>query len=164
MTAQRVGLVVAVLVVVATYAVLAVRWTGADPGWYASLPRPRWQPPDLVFGVVWPLSFGALAVVGGVVALQGAPGDGVRWVVLLAASVALALGWAHEFYVPHRLGRAAVLLAGAALLTWLLVALTAAIVPWAAWLLVPYASWLSVATGLAVGYWRLSTRPAVTAS
>lgn len=164
MTAQRAGLVAAVLVVVATYAVLSVRWTGSDPGWYASLPRPRWQPPDLVFGIIWPLSFGALAVVGVVVALRCPPGDAVRWVLLLAASVGLALGWAHEFYVPHRLGRAALLLAGAAVLTWLLVVVTAALVPWAAWVLVPYAAWLTVATGLAVGYWRLVPRPLVTAS
>ena len=33
------------------------------------------------------------------------------WLALLVASVAFAVGWAHEFYVPHHLGRAAVLLA-----------------------------------------------------
>lgn len=164
MTVAGIGTAVAVLVVVVVYAALAARWTSAESGWYRSLPRPRWQPPDLVFGIVWPLNFVALAVVGVVVAVHGPPGDGVRWLALLAASVALALGWAHEFYVRHRLGRAAVLLAGAAVLTWLLVALTAALVPWAAWVLVPYATWLTVATTLAVGYWHLVPRPAVTDS
>jgi benzodiazapine receptor len=160
----RVGVAAGVLVVVVVYATLAARWTSAESDWYRSLPRPRWQPPDLVFGVIWPLNFVALVVSGVTVALQSAPRDGLSWLALFAASVALALGWAHEFYVPHRLGRAAWLLAGAAVLTWLLVVVTARAVPWAGWVLVPYALWLTVATSLAVGYWRLVPRAAVARS
>ena len=57
--------------------------------------------------------------------------------------------------MPHHLGLAAVLLGVAAVLTWLLVVLTGHLVAWAGWVLVPYAVWLTVATSLAVGYWRL---------
>ena len=117
----RVGVAAAVLLVVVVYAALAARWTSAESDWYRSLPRPRWQPPDLVFGVIWPLNFGALAVVGVVVALECPPRDGLRWLALFAASVVLALGWAHAFYLRHALGRAAVLLGGATVLTWALV-------------------------------------------
>ena len=124
MTVARVALAVGVLVVVVGYATLAARWTSAESGWYRSLPRPRWQPPDLVFGVIWPLNFGALAVVGLAVALECPPRDGLRWLVLFTASVVLALGWAHAFYRRHDLGRAAVLLGAATLLTWALVLLT----------------------------------------
>ncbi len=155
MTLARVGTATAVLAVVVLYAVLSSRWTARASRWYATLPRPAWQPPDLVFGVVWPLNFGAVAVAGLAVTLDAPVRDGIRWVLVLAASVALALGWAHAFYGPHDLGRAAVLLAGATALTWGLVALTLDLVAWAGWLLVPYAGWLTVATGLAVAYWRL---------
>ncbi len=116
-----------------SYAALSARWTSAGSGWYRSLHRPRWQPPDLVFGVIWPLNFGALAIVGLVVALEYPLRDGLRWLGLLAASVALALGWAHAFYLRHALGRAAVLLGGATVLTWALVLLTH-IVPALGWL------------------------------
>lgn len=163
MTATRVAVAAVVLVVVLAYAALSVRWTSAGSAWYRTLTRPAWQPPDLAFGVIWPLNFGALAVAGLVVALECAPRDGVRWVLLLAASVGLALGWAHTFYVRHAVGVAALLLAGAAALTWLLVALTHSLVAWAGWALLPYASWLTVATGLAVGYWRLAGHSAATA-
>jgi len=156
MTAERVLLAGAVLALVVLYAALAVRWTSAGSAWYRSLPRPSWQPPDLVFGVIWPLNFGALAVVGLVVAIECPPRDALRWLALFAASVALALGWAHAFYVRHDLGRAAVLLAGAAVLTWALMVLTHGLVSWAGWALVPYAAWLTVATGLAVAYRRLT--------
>jgi tryptophan-rich sensory protein len=163
-TVARVLLAAAVLVVVAGYATLAARWTSAESDWYRSLPRPRWQPPDLVFGVIWPLNFGALALVGLAVALQAPPRDGLRWLVLFAASVALALGWAHAFYLRHRLGRAAVLLGGAAALTWVLVVLTHQLLPWGGWVLVPYAGWLTIATSLSVGYWRLTGSDTATAS
>jgi tryptophan-rich sensory protein len=141
-----------------------VRWTASDPGWYTGLPRPWWQPPDLVFGVIWPLNFAALCVAGMAVVLNSPLRDVWPWLVLLTASVAPAVGWAHEFYAPHHLGRAAILLAGAAILTWLLVVVTATLVPWAGWVLVPYAIWLTVATSLAVGYWHLVPPSAVTGS
>jgi translocator protein len=157
-TAVAVLLAVAVLVVVAGYATLAARWTSAGSQWYRTLPRPRWQPPDLVFGVIWPLNFGALAVAGLAVALECPPRDGLLWLVLFTASVALSLGWAHAFYLRHDLGRAAVLLGGATALTWALVLLTHRLLPWGGWVLVPYAGWLTIATSLAVGYWRLATR------
>jgi len=157
-SAARVAGAVVVLALVGTYAALAVRWTGSDPGWYASLPRPAWQPPDLVFGIIWPLNFVALVVAGLAVVQQAPLRDLWLWLALLAASVALAVGWAHEFYVPHHLGRAASLLGGAAILTWLLVVVTARLVTWAGVILVPYALWLTVATSLAVGYWRLVAR------
>ncbi|GAA4413906.1 hypothetical protein GCM10023168_37080 [Fodinibacter luteus] len=64
MTPQGLGLVTAVLTVVTGYAVLASRWTTAGSRWAAALQRPRWQPPDAVFGVGWPLNVGALAVSG----------------------------------------------------------------------------------------------------
>lgn len=156
MTVAQAATAVVVLVVVAAYATLAVRWTASGSQWYAHLARPSWQPPDVVFGVVWPLSFAALAVAGVAVAVEGPPRSALTWVLALTLSVALAVGWARDFYVAHRLGRAAVLLAGAAALTWGLVGLSAGLLPWTALLLAPYAGWLSIATTLAVGYWRLA--------
>ena len=109
--------------------------------------------------MIWPLNFVALCVSGLAVVSQAAPRDIAAWLALLVASVAFAVGWAHEFYVPHHLGRAAVLLACAAILTWLLVVVTGGLVAWAGWVLVPYAVWLTVATSLAVGYWQPRCRP-----
>lgn len=156
MTPARVLLAAAVLLVVVTYAALAASWTSTGSTWYRSLPQPWWQPPDLVFGVIWPVSFAALAVVGLGVALECPPREGLRWLALLVSSVALALAWAHAFYVKHALGRAALLLLGATALTWGLVVVTDGLLAWGGWALVPYAGWLTVATSLAVGYWRLA--------
>ena len=158
MTLARLGLGAAGALLIALYAVLAVRWTGAGSAWAATLRRPPWQPPDIVFGVIWPLNFAAMAVAGVAVVRTASLPDVVLWLALFCASAALALGWARSFYVHHRLGRAALLLLGAATLTWGLVALTAGLTAWAAWVLVPYAVWLTVASSLAVGYHHLGSR------
>jgi translocator protein len=163
-TLARLGLGAAVALLIGLYAVLAVRWTGAGSAWAATLPRPSWQPPDIVFGVVWPLNFVAMAVAGAAVVRTAALPDVVLWLAVFGTSVALALGWAKTFYVHHRLGRAALLLIGAAALTWGLVAVTAGLVGWAGWVLVPYAVWLSVASSLAVGYHHLVPRAAAARS
>ena len=141
---------------VAVFAGLANVWNGHEPGWYAALERPFFQPPDIVFGLMWPLNFLLLLVVG-LTSIRTAPTD-VAWTAtgVLAVSVVLALGWAWLFYVPHQLGVAAACLAGAAVLTWILLAVVARHETWAGLLLAPYALWLSVATALSVTYARLN--------
>lgn len=152
-------LAILVVLLVLTYAVLSGRWVGHEPGWYDTLPRPAWQPPPWVFGIAWPLNFLALAVAGSAVVANAPRASAWGFLAVLAASIALALGWAYSFYVPHRLGLAAGLLAGAAALTWALAVLAFGQLTWAGWLLIPYAVWLTVATSLAVGYWALVRRP-----
>lgn len=145
-------LAIGMIVVVIAYAVLSVVWTSRDPGWYASLPRPRWQPPDIVFGIIWPLNFLALGIASWVMGFTQQATTGRTFGALLCVSVAFSLGWAYLFYVPHRLGAAALSLTVASVLTWGLVAVGASAVWWIGVLLLPYAVWLSIATTLAYGY------------
>lgn len=136
---------------VVVYAVLSGLWVSSDSGWYAGLPRPPWQPPDWVFGAIWPLNFLALLVAGIVLARQ-APGRALPVLGVLVVSVAFALGWAYLFYVPHALLAAAVSLAAAASLTWVILVMSARLVPWTGLLLTPYAVWVTLATTLAFWY------------
>ena len=124
MTTWRVLASVAAVALVVVYAAGSGVWVSANPGWYAGLTRPAWQPPDIVFGLIWPYNFVALAVVGVIVAQRGTPGLVGAWLAVAAASVVCALAWAYLFYVPHHLTASAIALAGAAGLTVVLVALT----------------------------------------
>ena len=141
--------------VTVAYAALSGTWVSTQPGWYASLPQPSWQPPPWIFGVMWPLNFLALAVSGVALAVQRPASESLPVLGVLGVSVAFALSWAYLFYVPHRLGAAALCLGIAAALTWLVVILAAGSLPWAGWLLVPYGIWMVIATTLSVAYWRL---------
>jgi len=150
MTRGLVGGFSTALVVV--YAVGAGRWVSTDAGWYRSLVRPPWQPPDVVFGLIWPYNFVILAVAGWVVAGRDSRTEHVMWLTALALSVAAALAWAWLFYVPLSLAASGFALTAATLLTIPLTVLTfRASVPLGLSFL-PYQVWLAVATSLAFGY------------
>lgn len=144
------------IVLVVGYAVGSGVWSATNPGWYAGLVRPAWQPPDIVFGLIWPYNFVALGIVGVVVAQRGSPGAVGAWLGVAAGSVVCALAWAYLFYGPHHLGAAAAALAGAAVLTGVLVVLTWSVTRGGAVALLPYLVWVCLATSLAVGYSRLN--------
>jgi benzodiazapine receptor len=50
------------IVLVLIYALGSGFWVNNAPGWYTSLNRPSWQPPDFVFGLIWPYNFVILGV------------------------------------------------------------------------------------------------------
>lgn len=151
-TRRRRLLAVVACAVVVVYAGLSTYLTSRNPGWYAALEEPAFQPPDLVFAGIWPLNFLALAAVGAAYCLREPPHQGRAFVALLAVSVTFSLGWAFLFYLPHLLFPAAFSLLLGALLTWLLVAAAAASSRWLGAALVVYAAWLSLATALAFTY------------
>jgi tryptophan-rich sensory protein len=156
MTTWRLLASIAAVGLVAVYAIGSGRWVSSDSGWYASLAKPAWQPPDLVFGLIWPYNFVALAVVGVLVAQRGSGPAVAAWLGVAAASVVAALAWAYLFYVPHRMEAAAVALAIATALTAVLVALTWTITRGGALALLPYLVWVGLATSLAFAYPRLN--------
>lgn len=145
------------LVVVLLYAVGSGWWTTREPGWYAALVKPRWQPPDVVFGVIWPLNFLALGIAAWVVGRGGDDTVAGLFLAVLAASSALALLWAYLFYGPHRLRAAALALSLAAILTCALPVLAWMVSWWVGLILMPYAVWLATAGALAWAYARLNS-------
>jgi tryptophan-rich sensory protein len=144
------GVVSVGLIVV--YAIGSGRWVTTGSDWYLALEQPAWQPPPAVFGLAWSYNFIALGVVGVAMALQGSPTRVTVYLGALALSIALAIGWAYLFYVPHSLTAAAVALTLAALVTVVPVVLAFAERAWMGWLLVPYLLWLAIATSLSWGY------------
>ncbi|MGB3685159.1 MAG: TspO/MBR family protein [Ornithinimicrobium sp.] len=148
----RLVVALTMVAVVAVYAALSGYWTSRRPGWYASLPQPGWQPPDKVFGIIWPLNFLVLGTASWVLGYTQPRVVAITFGVTLTASVVFALAWAYLFYVPHRLGIAASSLTLATVLSWLLVLIAFNSVVWVGILLIPYAIWMSVATSLSWGY------------
>ena len=138
--------------IVIAYAIGAGRWVSTDANWYRSLTKPPWQPPDVVFGLIWPYNFVMLAVAGWAVAARESRTEHVVWLASLALSVVAALTWAYLFYVPHSLIASGFALTAATLLTLPLVVLTFQASATLGLALLPYQVWLAVATSLAFGY------------
>jgi tryptophan-rich sensory protein len=144
------------VLLVVGYAVGSGVWASANPGWYAGLTRPAWQPPDVVFAVIWPLNFLALGVVGVLVTLRATPPVVGWWLAALAITVLGGLAWSYLFYVLHALAAAAAALGLAAASATGLIIITWPVSHVGALALLPYTVWVSLATSLAVEYARLN--------
>ena len=134
------------------YAIGSGIWVSNAPGWYTSLNRPPWQPPDFVFGVIWPYNFVVLGFAAYNVAQTLSRNLTIAWLLFFAASVTAALIWAYQFYVPHNLSIAAIALVIAAILTAPVLYLTFKASLILGVLLVPYQIWVIIASTLAWGY------------
>ncbi len=75
------------------------------------------------------------------------------WLTFFALSVAAALSWAYNFYVPHNLQFAAFSLGITALLTLPVLLLTFQASTLLGFALLPYQIWITIATTLAWGYY-----------
>ncbi|MFZ4811466.1 MAG: TspO/MBR family protein [Ilumatobacteraceae bacterium] len=148
----RISTAVASTALVVGYAIGSGLWVSSGGSWYRSLEQPPWQPPDAVFGIIWPYNFAALIAAGIAVALSGSPAARTVWLIGLAVSVTAALAWARLFYVSHSLWPAAIALIAAAVLTVPIVVAAWQTRTWAGAILVPYNIWVALAASLSVGY------------
>lgn len=142
---------------VIAYAVGSGFWVQTNSAWYLSLRRPPWQPPDFVFGLIWPYNFLMLGIAvyqlaNRLPAIQVAIGIGS-----FAISVATALLWSYLFYARHEMWSAAWALVATAAITPILLTMVFRTADLLGWLLVPYQIWLVVAASLSLGYARLNS-------
>jgi len=145
-------LVITNISLVAIYAIGSGLWVNSGDGFYRSLKRPFWQPPDFLFGIAWPYNFLVLIIAGIIIANNASNLFRLSYTIAFAFSVITALVWAHSFYIQHNLTLAAISLAVTALLTVPMVAI-AFQTDWKIGLaLIPYQLWLITATSLSIGY------------
>jgi len=121
--------------------------------WYRALAKPRWQPPDRLFGPVWAVLYLANAVAGWLVWQRA--GLGTAMLVYLV-SLAFNAGWSAIFFGGKRIDLALAWIAG----LWLSI-LAQLLCFWpvsklAAGLLLPYLGWVSFAAALNAALWRLN--------
>ena len=125
-------------------------------GWYQTIAKPAWTPPDWVFGPVWTALYFMMAIAAWLVWWQvGWPAARVPlgW---FAAQLVLNVAWSAIFFGLHSPGAAIVEIG----LLWLAIAGTLVTfwrrsVP-AACLLVPYLAWTSFAAVLNFAVWKLN--------
>ncbi|WP_181704678.1 TspO/MBR family protein [Chthonobacter rhizosphaerae] len=124
-------------------------------GWYASLRKPPFNPPDWVFGPVWTVLYGLMAVVlWQIYRTPAADGGGrrLRSRALFAFVVQLVLNvaWSIVFFGLHSpAGGIAVIAALLAAIVWLMRA-ARPVIGGMTWLLAPYLAWVAFAAVLNV--------------
>lgn len=137
-------------------AVLGMAATDLGP-WYQNLRKPRWQPPDWLFGPAWTVIY-ALIVLSATSAWMAARDQAqrTRIILLFGLNALLNVGWSALFFELRRPDWAL----WESVPLWLSVlALVLALRPisrTAMWLLVPYLAWISFATCLNLAVVRLN--------
>jgi len=123
---------------------------------YVELTQPAWAPPGWLFGPVWTVLYGMMAVAAWLVWRRGGfKANQVALVIFLVQLVLNAL-WSWVFFA-WQMGAAS--LFNIVMLWGLILAAIWAFKPsssWAAWLMVPYLLWVSFATVLNYTMWQLN--------
>lgn len=118
-------------------------------GWYATLHKPEWTPPNAAFPIVWTILYAMMAIAAWRIWISDASARRIRTALLIyAAHLAVNVAWSFAFFAMQspRLGLAVI-----AVLVIVIVWTIAAF--WridraAGLLLVPYMLWASFASAL----------------
>ena len=138
------------------YVVGSGLWVNTGDGWYRGLNQPAWQPPDFIFGIIWPYNFIVLGYAAVIVSNRLSTALVATYLTIFAISVACALTWAFQFYRPHNLEAASTALTCVAVLTIALVVIASRASWPLAFALMPYQIWVSIASFLSWSYARLN--------
>ena len=150
--------VVVLVAVVITCLVLAIGGALTDVGmWYRRLRKPRWNPPNWLFGPAWTVILG-LAAWAGVLAWTRAPDPAALWRigVLYGVNATLHVLWSPLFFKFKRPDWAMIEMPFLWLSILALMIGLAPMAPLAPGLLAPYLGWVSFAIVLNAAIVRLN--------
>ena len=150
------GLVVFIFVCLGAGGLGAMATTPEIAGWYKTLAKPTWNPPDSVFGPVWTTLFILMGIAAWLVWQREGFKAAGKPLSLFAVQLVLNIGWSWIFFGLHQPGWAFVEI----VILWL--AILATTVAFfrrskaAGYLLVPYLAWVSFASILNFTIFRMN--------
>jgi tryptophan-rich sensory protein len=155
---KRESVVALVISLVVCYSVSALGAVASIQAreFYAGLIQPNWAPPGWVFGPVWTLLYGMMAVAAWLIWCTGS--GALRRLALLLFAIQLGFNglWSWLFFAWQLGGLAFADI----LILWMFIAATIVsfwrIRPLAGLLLVPYLGWVSFAAALNFAVWQLN--------
>ena len=125
-------------------------------GWYRTLSKPTWNPPNKVFGPVWTTLFILMAIAAWLVWKSAGFKAAAIPLTLFAVQLLLNVTWSWIFFGMHQPGWAFVEI----VILWLAIVTTTVAFfrcsKIAGWLLVPYLVWVTFAAVLNFAIWRLN--------
>ena len=147
---------VAGVAIVFIYVIGSSLWVNTRDNWYRSLNQPSLQPPDFIFGIIWPYNFVILGFASVYVVNRLSTTNALVYLSIFALSVACALIWAYQFYKPHNLVAASIALSLVALLTLpMLYFIYQASLP-LFFAVIPYQLWVITASYISFSYAKLN--------
>lgn len=134
----------------------AIATTPEIQGWYQTLKKPSWNPPNAVFGPVWTTLYMMMAVAAWMVWKQSGFKAAARPLTLFLVQLGLNVAWSWIFFGLHQPGWAFVEI----IVLWIAILATTASFyrrsRFAGCLMMPYLGWVSFASVLNFTIWRLN--------
>jgi translocator protein len=151
-----IGLAVSIGICLGAGGLGAIATTPEIEGWYRTVTKPAWNPPDYVFGPVWSTLYLMMGISGWAVWKQSELKTASKPLSLFAVQLGLNVAWSWIFFGMHQPGWALLEIA----VLWVAIVATIAVFfrrsKLAGWLLVPYLCWVSFASVLNFAIWRLN--------
>lgn len=142
-------IIASVLICLAVGALSGIPTSGAVPGWYATLNKPAFNPPDWIFGPVWSLLYILMGIAAGLIWSRGIQEKEVKGALAIFILQLLLNGlWSLIFFGLH----SPLFALFDIMILWVFILLCMIrflrIRRTAAYLLVPYQLWVSFAAVL----------------
>jgi benzodiazapine receptor len=153
---QVTGLAVSILICFTAAGVGGLLTRPAIEGWYSTLRKPAWTPPNWIFGPVWSALYLAMAVAVWLVWRKAGLSGAKLALALFGLQLLFNVGWSAIFFGLRLPGPA---FAEIVILWLLILATTVAFWPissMAGGLMVPYLLWVMFAAALNFAIWRLN--------
>ena len=129
-------------------------------GWYTTIRKPGYVPPNAVFPVAWTAIYANIAVTSAAAITRfradGREGRARAYTAALGANLVLNAAWSWVFFAKHRLGPAAVAAAALTASSADLARRAADADPKLGAALAPYPLWCGFATALSTDIWWLN--------
>ena len=129
-------------------------------GWYTTIRKPRYVPPNAVFPIAWTALYADIAVTSAAtinrLRADGRHGKANAYVAALGTNLVLNAGWSWVFFSRHRLGTATVAAAAPAASSADLARRAGQADTKLGVALTPYPLWCTFATVMTADIWRLN--------
>ncbi len=153
---HAIGLAVSILICFGAAGLGSLLTTPSIGGWYVTLRRPAWTPPNWVFGPVWSLLYLSMGMAAWLVWRRAGISGARLPLVLFALQLALNVSWSAIFFSAHMPGFAFAEI----VLLWLMILGTivsfSPVSRAAGLLMLPYLLWVAFAAALNYSIWRLN--------
>jgi tryptophan-rich sensory protein len=156
-TPQKIGaFLLSLIIPLAVGGISGYFTVSAIPGWYQTIQKPSWNPPNWVFGPVWTTIYALMGIAMYLIWTQPRSEQRQRALHLNAAQLILNFFWSLIFFNLHAIGWALIEI----IILWVLIVRTMfafdRVYKPAAWLLLPYIVWVTFATILNGTIWWLN--------
>ncbi len=149
-------LVVSIILPLAIGGVAGIFTAKAIPGWFVTLNRPSFAPPNWLFGPVWTTLYLLMGISLFMIWALNTGNERNKAIFVFILQLLLNFAWSFLFFYFNRIGLALIDI----IVLWMSIVVMLLqfykLKPWAAYINIPYLFWVAFATALNAAYYVLN--------